>query len=280
MNHPHRRYSSYEDAHVDFVSTEDGATVGEILKVLLSITLTPLLSSLILPWVVPPSFARHAVQEPSLFMYIRSIVEYPCIVILPLWMITIFAGPDETGATEGKAKPNDIAGIVILAACFGIMIVNYGLIEPKWEGFQIWWNKIKQKPLTSTSRPPGNKDKDETSSRKEKEKVPCGQSEEKVKYTFITNYRAIVTYVTVLAILAVDFTIFPRRYSKTKKYGYSLMDIGTGTFMFSNGIVAPEAKDRKSNLRKSLISSLPLFILGFIRLISVKGRLSLCSTLK
>jgi hypothetical protein len=261
---------SYGEVHVNFVTSEDGTSVMEILKVLLAISLTPLLSSLILPWVVPPLFARCAVSDSAFFSYICSIVEYPIVAVLPLWLITIFAGGDDPKATRWS----EVTGLVILISCIGIMVVNYGITEPKWEGLQSFWNEMKVKPLMSRAvdcsekKKPGDENVKDSSLKKEEGK----RCEEKVKYPFITNYRAIVTYITVLAILAVDFTIFPRRFAKTKKYGYSLMDIGTGSFIFCNGIVAPEAKDRKSNLRKSWISSLPLFILGFIRLISVKGR--------
>ena len=87
--------------------------------------------------------------------------------------------------------------------------------------------------------------------------------------------------VTCLAILAVDFHVFPRRFAKVENWGTSLMDMGVGSFVFSAGLVAakPVLKDQmtdnSANLgRRLYISarhSLPLFVLGFIRLYSVKG---------
>lgn len=92
--------------------------------------------------------------------------------------------------------------------------------------------------------------------------------------------------VTSLAILAVDFPVFPRRFGKCENWGTSLMDLGVGSFVFSAGIIAarPVLKARlssnkgsplKDTLGGALLGSLrhaaPLFVLGLIRLWSVKG---------
>lgn len=87
--------------------------------------------------------------------------------------------------------------------------------------------------------------------------------------------------VTCVAILAVDFKIFPRRFAKVETWGTSLMDMGVGSFVFSAGIVSarPMIKDALagrsspigSRLLRSLRHSLPLFVFGLVRLYAVKG---------
>jgi glucosaminylphosphatidylinositol acyltransferase len=101
------------------------------------------------------------------------------------------------------------------------------------------------------------------------------------KKPFLTIYRGAMLVVTCLGILAVDFRIFPRRFAKVENWGTSLMDVGVGSFVFSAGVVAarPILKEQlagkstplSTRLYKSIRHSLPLIVLGFIRLYSVKG---------
>lgn len=98
---------------------------------------------------------------------------------------------------------------------------------------------------------------------------------------FVTAYRGSMMIITCLAILAVDFQVFPRRFAKVETWGTSLMDMGVGSFVFSAGIVSarPVLKNhftgRKYSVGTQMFASvrhsLPLFILGFVRLYSVKG---------
>ncbi|KAI6128862.1 GWT1-domain-containing protein [Pisolithus croceorrhizus] len=96
----------------------------------------------------------------------------------------------------------------------------------------------------------------------------------------LSTYRAHMMLMTVLSILAVDFQVFPRALAKCETYGVSLMDLGVGSFVFSQGIISaiPLLKD-PSRLRKPLGYKLfdtlkkvaPVAILGLIRLMAVKG---------
>ena len=97
---------------------------------------------------------------------------------------------------------------------------------------------------------------------------------------FLTHYRGYMMVSTCVAILAVDFPIFPRRFAKTENWGTSLMDLGVGSFVFSAGVISARSlskdlSDRRTSLLQRLVVSirktLPLIALGLIRLWSVKG---------
>ncbi|KAL2095061.1 hypothetical protein ACEWY4_009780 [Coilia grayii] len=93
---------------------------------------------------------------------------------------------------------------------------------------------------------------------------------------FITVFRVEVNVKTALCILAVDFSVFPRRYAKTETYGTGVMDIGVGAYILANAIVCPEARRKEnkgshfSHVVRQLWSVWPLVLLGMARLISVK----------
>ncbi|THH03925.1 hypothetical protein EW145_g5899 [Phellinidium pouzarii] len=96
----------------------------------------------------------------------------------------------------------------------------------------------------------------------------------------LTIYRSHMLLMTFIAILAVDFPIFPRSLSKCETFGVSLMDLGVGSFVFSQGVVSaiPILKDPAHLIVPALPKiitvikkMLPVFFLGIIRVISVKG---------
>lgn len=100
---------------------------------------------------------------------------------------------------------------------------------------------------------------------------------------FITAYRSQMMIITNLAILAVDFPIFPRMFAKVETWGTSMMDLGVGSFVFSMGLANSRQliKNHTDNYRFSwksylktikanFIKSVPILVLGVIRFVSVK----------
>merc|ERR1712020_278399 len=91
--------------------------------------------------------------------------------------------------------------------------------------------------------------------------------EDSRRSAFVSNHRAIMIIFTTIAILAVDFPVFPRRFAKTETFGYGLMDLGVGSFTFANGLVSAEARQVDKSLTQNLSGCVPLLILGALRLI-------------
>ncbi|AWP00419.1 putative phosphatidylinositol-glycan biosynthesis class W protein [Scophthalmus maximus] len=93
---------------------------------------------------------------------------------------------------------------------------------------------------------------------------------------FVTVFRVLVNVKTAISILAVDFSVFPRRYAKTETYGTGVMDFGVGAYVFANALVCPEARrknisgSKMNHIKKQLLSVWPLVVLGMVRLVSVK----------
>jgi phosphatidylinositol glycan class W len=90
---------------------------------------------------------------------------------------------------------------------------------------------------------------------------------------YLTAYRSSILYLTFIAILAVDFHVFPRRFAKTEVYGYGLMDVGAASFCMSAGLVTPKARGNKVNFewKKHALHTFPLVLLGIIRIWTNKG---------
>jgi phosphatidylinositol glycan class W len=89
---------------------------------------------------------------------------------------------------------------------------------------------------------------------------------------FVSAYRSTIMVLTFVAILAVDFQVFPRRYAKTETQGYGLMDLGAGSFVAAAGLVSPRSRGKAPPaVVTSLKRMVPLLTLGFIRLLTTKG---------
>ncbi len=98
------------------------------------------------------------------------------------------------------------------------------------------------------------------------------------RFAFVTNYRAGMILTTAVCILAVDFPVYPRRLAKTESFGFGLMDVGVGSFVFAAGMVCQEArrgtqhgKGAAASLLKSARECVPLVALGVARFLSVKA---------
>ncbi|KAI0372573.1 hypothetical protein BV20DRAFT_1034621 [Pilatotrama ljubarskyi] len=96
----------------------------------------------------------------------------------------------------------------------------------------------------------------------------------------LTTYRSHMLLLTFICILAVDFPVFPRSLAKCETFGVSIMDLGVGSFVFSQGVVSaiPLVKNPE-HLTAPLLPKLttvlrkcsPVLLLGLLRTISVKG---------
>ncbi len=127
--------------------------------------------------------------------------------------------------------------------------------------------------------------------------------------SFLSIHRSCVYLLTTIAILAVDFPIFPRRYCKTEVSGYGWMDLGAASFIIIAGWTSALSSDslntatatitrtlqtRKNEAlesgrtegnnmknsdkkiisataRKAIMKCGPLLLIGFVRLATNKG---------
>lgn len=60
---------------------------------------------------------------------------------------------------------------------------------------------------------------------------------------FLIWFRSSMMIGTVVAILAIDFPLFPRMYAKVETWGISLMDVGVGCFVVSSALVSQRVRD-------------------------------------
>ncbi|CAJ0931915.1 unnamed protein product, partial [Mesorhabditis belari] len=98
--------------------------------------------------------------------------------------------------------------------------------------------------------------------------------------TFLTYLRSLVLIFTNIAILAVDFPVFPRRFAKTSHYGHSVMDVGVAAFIYILAVgrqlktqgMRDRQEKRGGRFRRAFASSTAFLIyLGIGRTLLIKG---------
>lgn len=99
--------------------------------------------------------------------------------------------------------------------------------------------------------------------------VPNHQNKEQAREA-LTNFRASVMILSVIAILAVDFQQFPRRFAKTETTGTSLMDAGVGTLIVGMGLSTSSPSSSPNNNKRTPLKKLirkvaPVVLLGIGR---------------
>jgi glucosaminylphosphatidylinositol acyltransferase len=72
---------------------------------------------------------------------------------------------------------------------------------------------------------------------------------------YIQWFKGSITLMTCIAILAIDFEIFPREFGKTHDYGVSLMDLGSGTFVFMSALTSSYARNEKLAKTRERVNS-------------------------
>ncbi|CAK9115473.1 unnamed protein product [Durusdinium trenchii] len=86
---------------------------------------------------------------------------------------------------------------------------------------------------------------------------------------FLSEYRAMVMMSTCIAILAVDFSsLFSRSHCKTEEFGYSLMDVGTGSIIFCSAVTP---KSHRSKRGLGILKLWPVLLIGFVRAAFIWG---------
>jgi hypothetical protein len=64
----------------------------------------------------------------------------------------------------------------------------------------------------------------------------------------------------------VDFRIYPREFAKTESFGYSIMDLGVGIYVFSSGIVVRNSGSILQGIKSTGI----MLVIGFGRILLTK----------
>ncbi|KAH9956341.1 GWT1-domain-containing protein [Russula dissimulans] len=242
----------YRHSKEAFVSGTTGSTISHV----------NMISFVAFASVALHSAIRSRLPPPNSFHFLS---EWLILVVPPLLSMTLFA---ERPATLS-------AGLLVAAASISL------LFPQRQSGTPL--------PFGSISSPGGS----------HLQRTPCSQHDEppqrdavllaeelkpeRTRLSALSTYRAHMMLMTMLAILAVDFPVFPRTLAKCETYGVSLMDLGVGSFVFSQGVVSAipliQSLDRPQYLRSPLMweiisvleGSTVVSLLGLARVVLVKG---------
>ena len=116
--------------------------------------------------------------------------------------------------------------------------------------------------------------------RKSEEAASIAPEKHRRRPASLSMHRACVYVLTTIAVLAVDFPIFPRRFCKTERGGYGWMDLGAASFVIIAGWASAVGGDAASTSPAVVASSMrrkfvrkctPLLLLGMARLATNKG---------
>jgi len=203
--------AEYQEAHLNFVSNNNGSSIQDILLAGLPLHLCPLAVGLL------------SVLLLSSYPLFCGVVECFVLLLPPLLNLTIFA--------DTPMYVNSSLSLVILLLIIILVIKK----KPNKDLKRLWDLRISEDGILDS----------------------------------VTTYRASMLLVTAICILAIDFPVFPRRFGKTETYGYGLMDLGVGGFVFVAGLTAPEGRGKEITFSKTVKSALPLLLLGTARLLVV-----------
>ncbi|KAH8682099.1 GWT1-domain-containing protein [Xylariales sp. PMI_506] len=254
--------ASYKQLKEDFVSNLTGGSVSEINYVLSAAPVATLL------WSVLQS--RHAFFKitPAPLALAVDFLLNVCAILLA---ITLYS-----------STPLLLSGLIIAPALFLYVLPPVQTTPRKKPRVPPPSSKL----IINKDKDDGNKAAESQSGGKSSSSPNNNALDVLSLKSFLTQYRGSMLVATCLAILAVDFRIFPRRFAKVETWGTSIMDLGVGSFVFSAGIVAarPVLRERAEagsrgrtgtslvrRLLHSLRHALPLLVLGVIRTLSVKG---------
>ncbi|KAH9053158.1 GWT1-domain-containing protein [Lactarius vividus] len=240
----------YKSSKESFVSGMTGSTVLHI----------NMISFVALSSIALHSSIRSRFPQPKSFQFLS---EWILLVVPLLLSMTLFA---------------DHPGILSAALLLPSALI-YFLFPPHESGTPLPSGGAPSSPHTSPTslRAPSSHGDDSSAAAA----APTAAEEPATaRLSALSTYRAHMMLVTILAILAVDFPVFPRALAKCETYGVSLMDMGVGAFVFSQGIVSaiPLVKapaharaPLMSEIASVVVKCAPVLALGLVRVLLVKG---------